>query len=205
MASRATGRAPWRDEEGAALVEAALVLPLLLLLVFALTDLSLYFWQRGLAVKAVELGARLAVTSDAVAEGPGLTPAESATWWFGLTPGAACARPGTCPEFSVACSLASGCACAAGACGFRFSRAKLDPILAAMQAVLPGLAARNLRIRYATNGLGYVARPPPVPVDVTVEIVDLAFEPLFAGLLLPGPVPLAASATLPGEDLVTQP
>lgn len=212
MASR-TLAAFRREEDGAALIEAALILPMLLIIVFGLADLSLYFWQRGLATKAVDLGVRAAIVSDAVAQGPGLTPSYSASYWFGMPPGARCfpngeaaAEPGNaggCPSFSVTCDFARGCDCPDVSCGFRFSRANLAPILAAMRAVLPRLEPANLRITYTTNGLGYVGRPPPVPVDVTVQIVALAFDPIFAGLLFAGSLPLGASATLPGEDLVT--
>lgn len=193
-----------RDEEGAALVEAALVLPVLLLVVFALTDLSLYFWQRGLALKAADLAVRAAIVSDAVAEGPGLTPGESETYWFGRPPGARCASANACPAFRVTCQPARGCACPDGGCRFAFSARKLAPVLAAARAILPRLEPDNLRLTYATNGLGYVGRPPPVPVDVTLEIVGLGFEPVFAGLLFRGTLPLHASATLPSESLETR-
>lgn len=194
-----------RDEDGAALIEAALILPVLLMLVFALADLSLYFWQASLTRKAADLGARLAVVSDAVAEGPGLTYSESESYWFGLPPGLRCRpAPGaaaSCPAFAVRCSGRGGCTCEEGRCGFRYSAAKLRPILAAMRAVLPALAPENVEITYATNGLGYVGRPPPVPVDVTVRVVGFRYEAIFLGLLFADAIPLSAAATLPGEDL----
>ena len=194
-----------RDEEGAALIEAALVLPVLLLVVFALTDLSLYFWQRGLVVKAADLALRTAIVSDAVAEGPGLTSGESETYWFGRLPGARCASADICPTFRVTCDLAGGCACPNGGCRFVFSARKLAPVLAAARAILPRLEPGNLRLTYVTNALGYVGRPPPVPVDVTLEIVGLGFEPVFSGLLFRESVPLHASATLPSESLASRP
>lgn len=191
--------------DGAALIEAALILPLLLLLVFALADLSLYFWQQSLTGKAVQLGVRTAVVSDSVAVGPGLTPEESESYWYGLPPGARCGlEGGPCPAFRVVCTLRDGCTCTDGRCRFSFSLARLAPILAAMRAVLPQLAPENIEVAYATNGLGTVGLPPPVPVDVTVRIVGLSFTPIFSGLFGTG-FPLAASSTLPSEDLVTRP
>ena len=37
--------------------------------------------------------------------------------------------------------------------------------------------------------------------DVTIRLLGLVYRPLFAGTLFRRPIPLAASATGPGEDL----
>lgn len=196
------------DQEGAALVEAALVLPLLLLLVFGLLDISLYVWTEGLAAKAVQLGARRAVVSDAVAVGPGLDPADSATYWDGLPPGAPCFPQAggeqPCPGFSVRCDAAGGCRCTGDACRFRFAAGRLTPILTAMRAVMPDLTPDNVEVSYATNGLGYVGRPVPVPVDVRVSLVGVHYVPLFFADLFGASLPLRATAELPSEDLLTR-
>ncbi|MCW6511949.1 TadE/TadG family type IV pilus assembly protein [Lichenifustis flavocetrariae] len=196
------------NQEGAALLEAALVLPVLLLLVFGLTDVSLYFWTKSLALKAVQLGARRAILSDAVAVGPGLDPAESATYWYGLPPGARCFPPPgqrtLCPTFQVRCDFEAGCHCTGDACRFRFVARRLGPILSAMQAVMPDLRPENLQITYTTNGFGYVARPVPVQVDVRVSLVGLHYKPLFLGELWGDTLPITASAGVPGEDLLTR-
>lgn len=207
MPIRAPRPAFWRNTEGAALIEAALILPVLLLLVFALVDLSLYFWQRTLVAKAADLGVRTAIVSASVAVGPGLTPSESASYWFGLPPGAACrsisegASP--CPAFSVECDLRQACRCGEGRCGFTFASANLAPILSSMRSVLPQLKPENVQVRYATNGIGHVGRPPPVPVDVTVRIIGLRYDGLFLGSLFRDALPLQASSRLPGEDMIS--
>ena len=192
-----------RDEGGAALVEAALVLPVLLLLVLALADLSLYFWNVNLADKAVQLGLRRAIVSPSVAAGPGLDRTESGAWWDGLEPGSRCRMDAAdpCPTFSVACSLAAGCSCTGTACNFTFAPERLAPIQAAMRAVLPELQAESIRIRYATAGRGYVGRPPPVPVEVSLEIVGMSYAPAFTGTLFGRLLPLRASGRLSGESL----
>jgi hypothetical protein len=194
-----------RNEDGAAIVEAALILPLILLIVFGLMEVSFYAWNFNLANKAVQLGTRRAIVSDAVAFGPGLVRAESATYWAELTPGLRCLSagtgPGPCPRFAVTCGAGMGCTCRGTACAFTFARPKLSPILQAMRTVLPQIGPENLELTYATNGLGYVGRPPPVPVDVTIRLVGLEYESLFLGALLGARLPLRASATLPGEDL----
>ena len=196
-----------RREEGAALVEAALVLPVLLLLVLGLTEISLYFWNAALASKAVQLGARRAVVSSAVAVGPGLDPAESTEFWDGLPPGTRCfpvaGAASPCPDFSVECDVA-GCRCLRGLCGFRLAATRLRPILTAMQAVLPEIRADNLRVTYTTNGLGHVTRPGPAPVDVRVTLVGLHYRPIFLSDALGRALPLDAAVELPSESLVTR-
>lgn len=195
-----------RDESGAALIEAALVLPVLLLLVFGVVEISLYLWNAELAAKAVQLGLRRAIVSDAVAWGPGLDPGDSSAYWDGLPPGLRCAPAdrSPCPSFAVTCGLAGPCACRGDACRFTPAPAHGAPILAAMRAVLPGLDPGNVEITYATNGLGYVGRPVPVPVDVTLRLVGYEYSPLFLGGLFGVRMPLRAAATLPGEGLLTQ-
>lgn len=192
-------------EDGAALVEAALVMPILLLIMFGLMELGLYFWNASLAGKAVQLGVRRAIVSDAVAVGPGLDPAESEGYWDGLPPGLRCfpapRETGPCPSFSVECDTVRRCDCTGGGCRFTFAAERLSPILQAMQAVMPSLRAENLRIGYATNGLGYVGRPVPVPVDVTVSLIGVTYRPILLGDLMGSVLPLRASARLPGEDL----
>ena len=213
MASRAAcspgpTRPLGRCEAGAALVEAALVLPILLLLVFGLAEISLYYWTQTRAGKAVQLGVRRAIVSDPVAVGPGLDRTESEAWWEGLPPGLRCFPPrggtGPCPSFAVTCAVGSGCRCAGANCRFTFGEARLAPILRAMRAVLPDLRPENVQVAYATNGLGYVGRPLPVPVDVTVSLVGMSYRSLFLGDLLGTTLPLRAEARLPGEDLVSQ-
>lgn len=197
-----------RREDGAALVEAALILPILLLVMFGLMEISLYFWNANLAAKAVQLGVRRAIVSDSVAVGAGLDPAESEGYWDGLPPGLRCfpalGETGPCPSFAVECDAAKRCDCTGGGCRFTFAAERLAPIVSAMQAVMPSLRAENVRIGYATNGLGYVGRPVPVPVDVTVSLVGVNYRPILLGDLMGPLLPLHAFARLPGEDLHTR-
>lgn len=205
MRRRGLRRDLLRNQEGAALIEATMILPILLVLVFGLTELSLFLSQRHLAEKAVQLGLRRAVTSDTVAAGPGLSHDTSGGYWNGLPPGARCGLDASnpCPILAVMCDVASGCTCRTARCGFTFSRAGLAPILAAMNAVLPELRPENLQVGYETNGLGYVARPGPVSVDVTIRLVGVTYRPIFLDLLFRAPIPLRVSGTLPSEDLVS--
>jgi len=193
-------------EEGAALVEAALVLPVLLIVVFAMADMALFLWQRNAALKAVQLGVRRAIVADAVAAGPGLTRLESAGYWNDLPLGRRCAagddRISPCPSFAVSCTVRGRCTCPGFArCGFTLVEARLRPVAEAMRAVLPDLRTDQIEVSYETNGLGYVGRPVPVPVNVTVRLVGLRYDLLFLKQALGPSLAIAAAATMPSEDL----
>ena len=196
-----------RDIEGAALIEAALILPVLLILVFGMADLALYLWQLNSAHKSVQLGVRRAIVSDSVAVGAGLTESESSTYWNGLPLGQRCGPSAdgrsVCPVFKVTCNFANGCVCEGATCRFSFSETRLRPILAAMRATLPRLKPEQIEISYATNYLGYVGRPVPVPVDVGIKIVNLRYDFLFLGNTLGPSMSLAASAVFPSENMRT--
>lgn len=194
------------DNAGAALIEAALVLPVLLILVFGVADLSLFLWQRNSALKAVQLGVRKAIVSASVAAGPGLTRADSARYWYELPLGQRCTpdgdRFGPCPVFVVSCSVAQQCECPGFVrCNYTFRETRLTPILAAMRATLPQLTADQVELSYATNGLGYVGRPVPVPVNVTVKLIGLRYDFLFLNVILGSSFVINASATLPCENM----
>ena len=196
-----------RDTEGAALIEAALILPVLLILVFGMADLALYFWQLNSAQKSVQLGVRRAIVSDSVAIGPGLTASESSTYWNGLPLGQRCAPSAEgsslCPVFKVTCSFTTGCVCEVTSCRFTFSETRLRPILQAMRATLPHLQPEQIEISYETNYLGYVGRPAPVPVDVGIKIVNLRYDFLFLGNTIGRSISLTASAVFPSENMRT--
>lgn len=193
------------DTQGAALIEAALVLPVLLVVVFGMADFALFLWQTNSAHKAVQLGARQAIVSPSVAIGAGLSAVESERYWYGLPLGERCAPAANgssiCPVFKVTCSQATGCVCEGGSCKFTFSEQRLMPILKTMRAVLPRLRPDQVEIRYATNFLGYVGQPMPVPVDVGVKIIGLRYDLMFLGDRLGPSIPIAASAAFPSEHM----
>lgn len=194
-----------RDIRGAALIEAALVLPVLLIVVFAIADFALFLWQLNAAAKAVQLGAKRAIVSAPVASGPGLSAAESAAYWTGRQLGASCGPQAdgrsACPVFSVTCTVRQRCTCSDAGCGFSLVEANLVPILRAMRVALPQLRADQIEVSYATNYLGYVGRPIPVPVDVTVRLLDMRYDLLFLGGLGVRSFPITALVTMPGENM----
>ena len=193
------------NTDGAALIEAALILPVLLVVVFGMADLALFLWQTNAAHKAVQLGARQAIVSPSVAIGAGLTSTESETYWYGLPLGERCAPAANgssiCPVFTVTCSLTAGCVCEGQSCKFTFSETRMLPILQTMRATLPRLKPEQVEISYATNFLGYVGQPLPVPVDVSIRIVNLRYELMFLGDKFGPSIPIVASAVFPSENM----
>jgi Flp pilus assembly pilin Flp len=194
-----------RDEDGGTLVEYALVAPLLMTLIVGAIDLSYMLFQWQGAVKATQIGARLAIVMDRAA--PGLASFDgSGNAAIGLSCMGADGLPiAACNFGTVTCTSKNGCTCVGAHCagiggapGPTFTT-----ILKQMQIVLPQLAATNLQIKYTANGFGYVGFP--ASANVTVSIVGLkyqffalsAFETVFpASMSIP-----ASSATLASEDL----
>ena len=194
-----------RDDQGSALVEFAIVLPLFLLLFFGLIDFGRMGGDFTFANKPVQRAARIAVVRPPVCNSVPLTNAR------GTVP------PGTVPpRFGTSCT-AGGSICAvptAAVCTGQVGNATSDEIWAEVGPLLPaGATPANLRYTYtfdpALNFLG----GPYVPV-VKVEITNLQFtfvSPLGAlaalagaatGSGMSGTVTFPAmTMTLPGEDL----
>ena len=181
-----------RDTNGAAIIEAALVLPVFVLLVFGLADFSLYLWQWNSAGKAVHVGARKAIVSTA--------PAALNVTWDSTKIGQLCylaSADGSFPcNFAVVSITCAGATPPTGCA----------PAVDKMKAVFPQLAGGEVTISYAPNRLGYVGRPGPARADVTVRI-DKTYTLLFLGPVLGpgfgGQLPIRARATLPSQDLFT--
>ena len=186
-----------QSDSGAALVEAAIVTPIFLLLAFGVLELGIYLWQWNTATKAVQLGARYAVTSDPVARGDGLTTSP-VTGPLGTS-----CRPddfNPCFRFKVVCT-SSGCS---GGELYQIDTAAFSNILAQMRRVFPDLGEEHVRISYESNGLGFIGFPNHVPNNITVEIIERQYDFVALRAFLSWTsVRIRASATLTSEDLAT--
>ena len=199
--------AAWgRDEEGATLVEFALVTGIFLFLFFGLVDFARLGFTTVLAEKATEAAVRMAVVSAPIcADVPKVTQRSliTGTLSLDLPNGTRCsARAGLCvPARTVSC-LGSA------------SQPDAARIWARVAGLMPTHASvENLRFSYSFDpDLNHVGAP-YAPV-VTVEIANLDFDfisPLgrlavFAGASgagdLGGSFRFASmSASLPAEDL----
>lgn len=193
-----------RSEEGTALVEFAIVLPVFLLLFFTLIEFGRMGGEYVMADKAMQRAVRIAAVRPPACTGvPGFNA--RGTVPVGTTP----------PKFGTACS-AGGTVCASPApavCTGAAGDPTVDEIWLAISPMLgPNATEQNLSFSYtydpALNFLG----GPYVPT-VTVQLTGLSFQfavplgPLAnlagaSGATPPNSLPFPAmQMTLPGEDL----
>jgi hypothetical protein len=207
--SRNVHRAIWnfaRDETGSTLVEFTIVLPIFLLLVFAILDFGRMGADYVLAQKVTERAARIAAVRL-----PACPGVPSIHERIAPTGGASPTR------FGTSCSVGSVCVNPGDiSCTANLSNSTASEIWTLVQPALPqGAAPSNLRFTYSFDErLGFVGGP-YVPV-LTVEIENLTFDfvtPLagLAALATAGAAGTGAysgsipfppmSVTLPAEDL----
>jgi len=183
-----------RDERGTAMVEMAIVFPLIFLTTLGILEFGNLSAQWILAEKATEMGARFAVTS---------TMAATTVPDCGVN---------TTQPLGTPCRLIAGsntwtrtCSAGSGGC----DATAFNAVVARMQSVYARVAPANVVVEYTGTGLGFVGRGMPVP-DVTVRLQNMTFtfvamgglvRNLFGGQL-GDTVPMPNfRATLTGEDL----
>jgi Flp pilus assembly protein TadG len=211
-----------RDQDGAVLVETTVLIPILLIFLLGAVDFSLGFFQWNLASKALQIGARIAVVSDPVADGLNNL---STTLITGTV-----AAGDPMPSFQVTCDgAAASCTCTQGTCTGMgtFSWAAMNKIICGrdntsstqcnystqcnattyyfrgMCDINPSITAANVRVRYTQTGLGFAGRSGgPVPT-VEVLLQNLPFQFFFLnGLLGFQPINISpATTTVTGEVL----
>jgi Flp pilus assembly pilin Flp len=203
-----------RDETGAALVEATVMMAIVLTFVLGSVDFLFAFYQWNAVAKAVEMGARIAAVSTPLANG--LNSLSTSVLSSSLHLG------DTMPSFTVTCNAGGGggCSCSGTCSGVSgFNASALNDIVygrgnaacgdatsfydAGMCDIFRRIQPANVKIVYAQTGLGYAGRNGgPVPT-ITVSIQNLPFQFFFLGGLLgfaninmPG-----LQTTITGEDL----
>jgi hypothetical protein len=180
MVRKTRNRAFWRGETGAVLVEALLVMPILLIVFAALIEFGFAVFQWNQAVKALQLGARLAAVSDPLPTDMTALTADYPEPQGGATP----SDPVTisCGAGTTACNavrlnrLVYG---SDGTCDSSFGTS-----LPGMCDFNPHIKPENVRVSYSRSGLGYVGRPAGPVVTITVELHGLHFTLPFLGALL---------------------
>lgn len=183
-----------RDDRGTAMVEMAIVFPLVLFLLLAILEFGNLFAQWVLAEKATEMGVRFAVTSDIAATGVsdcGVATSQPIGTPCRLVAGSD-AWTHTCTAVSADCDATA-----------------FDAIVQRMQSIYSRIQPANVVVEYTGTGLGFIGRGSPVP-DVTVRLQDMTFTFIALGAFVRGYFGGAAvdvlampgfQSTLTGEDL----
>jgi Flp pilus assembly pilin Flp len=187
-----------RDNDGAVLVEATIMMTIMFVFILGSVDFLFAFYQWNAAAKAVQVGARIAAVSDPVATG--LNGLSARVVGAALRPGSAM------PPFTVTCDGGTAtCSCDGACIGMGgYDAAAMDTIVfgrgsvacgdatssytAGMCDIFNRITPANVRIVYtqpaAPAGLGYAGRPAgPVPT-IRVSLQNMPFRFFFLGALL---------------------
>lgn len=192
------------DQRGTTMVEFALVLPVFLLLLFALIDFGRLGFEYVMADKAMQLAARMAVARPAACPDVpqtnlrGVVASGTVPPYFGTNCRAGatvCADPGT-----ITCLGDTG-------------NATVAEIWTAISPLMPSHAtAADLRFTYAfDSNLGFLGGPYTPMVTVQTDTLTFQFATPISALAalaagqandLPGSLPFPAmTVSLPAEDL----
>lgn len=190
-----------RNDDGLSLVEGLIVFPLVLLSFSAFVEFGYAVYQWNQTVKALQLGARLAVVSDPLVADMSPLTADYPVEEGGPTPTAPVSvscGPGADPCDSIQLQrLVYG---SDGICNPNTAGS-----LAGMCDFNTKIGTDNIFITYYRSGLGYVGRPGGPVVSVTVEARNLSFYlPLVGTLLGLDTISVPTHpVTVTGEDLTS--
>ncbi len=191
------------DNSGSVLVEFAIVLPLFLILLFAIIDFGQIYLHWILAEKATHLAVRLAVARPPLCAGVPTFNDRAFDASLDLPFGSSCAAsPGLCADpGTVTCS---GAAAISG--GFDDVFGRVGPFLPA------NTQAEDIQFTYSFADLGFLGGPyvPLVSVELNDDVEVPFITPLGpllqtfygGGNGLNNPSMPTMRATLPAEDLI---
>ncbi len=191
------------DRRGAGAAEFALVLPLLLIMLFAIIDGGRFAWEYNRAEKATQVGARMAVVTDVISTGlrdntyVGVSIGGNPALTGGQTIPVGALGTITCDSSTCSCAGACG-GITAGRNGTAFTN-----LVNRMRQIKPDITEANVRVLYRGSGLGYAGDPNGMEMSplVTVELTGLQFRPVTSLTLATISMPSFAT-TLTAEDSV---
>jgi len=186
----------WRSRRGTTGAEFALVLPLLVIALFAIIDGGRFVWEYNRAEKATQVGARMAIVTDVIASD---LKTNDYVGVGGLTAGQVipASALGT-----IICG-STGCTCT-GACtgiGTGQNAAAFTTLVNRMKQIKPDIEEANVEVVYRGSGLGYAGDPTGMAMSplVTVRLKDVEFQPITSLLMASFTMPSFAT-TLTAED-----
>jgi hypothetical protein len=201
----------------ASLLQFTLVFPLLAIVLLGSVDFIFYMFNRDLAAKATQKGARLAIVTNPVATG-----IADPYVGDGTRLGSICYNTATGAKDTSVCGPLRSSICqpaaSSGTCsgGFAFDDAAFAAVFNEMRTFLPVLQRQHVKIEYEDTGLGFVGRPGGVPMTVTVKLRCLTHRFFFINALMgwafsgpgvtcpagpAGPLIPEFAASLPTEDM----
>jgi hypothetical protein len=187
---------------GATAAEFAMVLPLLIILLFAIIDGGRFVWEYNRAEKATQVGARMAVVTDVLSTG--LRDND----YVGVVVGSETVDPGERIPVgalgTIVCTNTS-CTCT-GACsgiGTGYDGAAFGRLVARMKDIKPDIGPTNVEVVYSGSGLGYAGDPTGMDLSplVSVRLKDMQFQPITSLMLASFTMP-SFTTTLTAEDSV---
>ncbi|SKB88045.1 TadE/TadG family type IV pilus assembly protein [Sphingopyxis flava] len=186
-----------RDARGASAAEFALILPIFLLFFFGLIDAGRFLYEVNRGEKATQIGARMAVVTDPIAQS-----LMGASYVGASVGGSTLSQGDRIPAAafgSLVCNQTS-CTGTEPHPGTTQNDAAFQNLLSRMQQIMPAIEADNLVIEYRGSGLGYAGNPNGMDISplVTVRLTGMNFSPI---LLFGGNIDLPDfSYTLTMED-----
>lgn len=189
------------DRSGASAAEFALVLPLLIVMLFAIIDGGRYLWEVNKAEKATQVGARVAIVTDVLDDGlwdedfVGQTINGTTLTQGDVIPAAALGTL-SCDESGCSCNDTCPTVSAPADYSTRFSR-----IVERMRFMKPDIDASDVTVTYRGSGLGFAGDPNGMEIAplVTVELDGVTFDPLVLFGAASFPLPTFRT-TLTAED-----
>lgn len=189
-----------QSRRGSTAAEFAMVLPLLVILLFAIIDGGRFAWEYNRAEKATQVGARMAVVTDVLSTG--LRDND----YVGVVVGGETVDPGErIPAEALGAIVcnSSSCTCT-GACdgiGTGYDAAAFARLVDRMNDIKPDIGPANVEVVYRGSGLGYAGDPTGMDMSplVTVRLKQLQFQPLTSLMLASVPMP-SFTSTLTAED-----
>lgn len=178
-------RAFLRDTRAGGAAEFTLVLPIMLILLFGIIDVGRFAWDMNQLGKAVQVGARWAVVTDAIPDGLNDSNANAYSWASdggiaqgsvvpsGSFSGIYCTGTSSTATCSWKGSTPSGFSSSYNAAAFR-------RLVDRMKQIDPDIDYANVRVDYDYSGLGFAGDPngPDVVPLTKVTVRNLQFKPI---------------------------
>jgi Flp pilus assembly protein TadG len=173
------------DTKGATAAEFGIVLPLFILFLLGIIDVGRWLWTYNHLEKATQMGARMAVVTNASV---GTEAAKTGLYASYIGVGGLTQGDNIPPSALGKITCTSGsCTCTTTPCPAlgAFSSADFTRVANDMKLFYHEVQPTNVTIEYSSSGLGFAGNPngPDVAPVVTVRLSGMTFTPLACELV----------------------